>query len=124
MPAPKRPNPHPGGEVMRQRALRREVDALRAEGYLVVAPDDREPGTAVWLVDVAAQARKLYGEKLSAELFPDLPEVDHRFTAVGATGARICFERHATAERVAAHLLADIEVARRRAAAAHVTMEA
>ncbi|MEU7170377.1 hypothetical protein ABZ949_02650 [Micromonospora tulbaghiae] len=56
------------------------------------------------LIDVAENARQLYGAENAAEMFPNLPEHDYRFEAVTPTGGRITFASHTTAAHIAAYL--------------------
>lgn len=57
---------------------------------------------AVFVIDVAAHARSLYGGKAS-EIVPDLPEHDYRFEMTH-DGSRVTFHRGATADDVVASL--------------------
>lgn len=62
-------------------------------------------GFAIFVVDVAAMARELFGAA-GAEIVrgEPLPEHDHRFVMIGPTGARTTFSAGATAEYVANHI--------------------
>jgi hypothetical protein len=55
------------------------------------------------IVDVAAQARKMYGAKADYVAGRPLPEHDWRLEANTPTGGEITFSRGATAEDVAAY---------------------
>jgi hypothetical protein len=59
------------------------------------------------LVDVAAQARKMFGADGAVVLRPDLPEHDWRFEASLPRGATVTFSRYCTAAEVANYLTRD-----------------
>jgi len=56
------------------------------------------------LIDVAEDARQMYGADAAASMFPNLPEHDYRFEAVTPTGGTITFNRGATAADIASYL--------------------
>ncbi|MCG5464166.1 hypothetical protein MED01_002331 [Micromonospora sp. MED01] len=67
-------------------------------------PEDWQMPVPMRLVDVAEEARQMYGAEKTAEMFPNLPEHDWRFEARLPSGATVSFGRAATAADVAAYL--------------------
>jgi hypothetical protein len=64
---------------------------------------------SVSVVDVAAQARELYGAEVYAGIMRDLhgiaaPEHDYRFEWDTPTGGKVTFHENATAEHVALYV--------------------
>ncbi|MEV2239458.1 hypothetical protein [Micromonospora sp. NPDC049891] len=69
-------------------------------------PQDWRLPVPVRLIDVAEQARQMFGEEAAANLFgpPNLPENDYRFEAVMPGGATVTFAHNTTAAQLAAYL--------------------
>lgn len=59
---------------------------------------------AVTIIDVAAQAREMFGDNADLIAGRQLAEHDYRFEAVTATGGRVTFHSDATAEHVMTYL--------------------
>lgn len=57
----------------------------------------------IWLVDLAAEARKAYGEQANEIVGRELPEHDWRFEMIRSDGSRVTFAAGATAEYVATY---------------------
>lgn len=61
-------------------------------------------GLTIRLVDVAAEAREMYGDNADYIAGRTLPEHEWRFEVTTGSGARCSFHLGATAEHIAAYL--------------------
>lgn len=68
------------------------------------SPQDWRPPVPVRLIDVAEDARQMFGVEGAAIIRPDLPEHDYRFEAVMPSGATVTFAYNTTAAHIAAYL--------------------
>lgn len=59
------------------------------------------------LIDVAAEARKLYGPRVNEVVGQDLPETDYRFELRFGDGRRTTMHAGATADDVVAYMAAN-----------------
>lgn len=66
--------------------------------------EDGRPEAVIGVVDVAAHAREIFGDKADLIAGRPMPETDWRFEATLPNGASVTFHRGATAEHVAAYL--------------------
>lgn len=64
-------------------------------------PENRWTPAPMRLIDVADNARQMFGAEGAAEMFPNLPEHDWRFEMVTPTGGTVTFAATATAGHIA-----------------------